>query len=72
MIPPLSSPVWKKLVNGEKQIKSTNFVINMLLTNSRIRYKLEPAKLDELVKHAHEVFSKHEKTIASELAQLGF
>ena len=71
MIPPLSSPVWKKLMSGEKEIKSTNFVINMLLTNSRIRYKLEPAKLDELVKHAHEVFAKHEKTIASELAQLG-
>jgi hypothetical protein len=71
MLPPLNSPVWKKLVNGEKQIESTNFVINMLLANSRIRYKLDPKKLDELVKQTHEVFSKHEKTIASELAQLG-
>ena len=70
MLPSLSSPVWKKLVSGEKQITSSNFVINMLLTNTRIRYKLEPAKVDELVKHAHEVFSKHEKTIASEVSQL--
>ena len=71
MLPPPSSPVWKKLVNGEKEIQSTNLVINMLLTNSRLRYKLDSTKLDELVKHAHEVFSKHEKTIAAELAQLG-
>jgi hypothetical protein len=71
MVPPQSSPVWKKLVNGEKQIASTNFTINMLLSNSRLRYKLNPKALDELVKQAHEVFLKHEKTIASELAQLG-
>ena len=70
MLPPVTSPIWKKLVSGEKELKSTNFAINMLLTNSRIRYKLEPAKLDELVKHAHEVFTKHEKTLDSELAQL--
>jgi hypothetical protein len=70
MLPPVTSPVWKKLVNGEKQIDSKNFVINMLLTNTQIRYKQEPTKLDELVKHAYEVFSQHEKTIASELAQL--
>ena len=70
MLPPLNHPIWRKLVSGEKQIESTNFVINMVLTNSRIRYKLEPKKLDELVKKAHEVFTKHEKTIASEVAQL--
>ena len=71
MLPPVNNPIWKKLLSGEKEIKSTNLVINMLLTNSRIRYKLEPAKLDELVKHAHDVFTKHEKTLATELAQLG-
>ena len=70
MLPPLNHPIWKKLVNGEKQIESTNFAINMVLTNSRIRYKHDPKKLDELVKQAHEVFTKHEKMIASEVAQL--
>lgn len=72
MLPPLNHPVWKKLVSGEKQIESTNFVINMVLTNSRIRYKLEPTKLDELTRQAHEVFTKHQKTIAAEVAQLNF
>jgi hypothetical protein len=71
MVPPLSSPVWKKLVIGEKHIQSTNLTINMLLANSRIRYKLDSTRLDELVKKAHEVFSKQEKTILSEVAQLG-
>ena len=70
MLPPLNHPIWRKLVSGEKQIDSTNFAINMVLTHSRIRYKLDPKKVDELVKQAHEVFTKHEKMITSEVAQL--
>ena len=69
-LPPLNHPIWKKLVSGEKQIESTSFVINMILTNTRIRYKADPKKLEELVKQAHEIFAKHEKTITSEVAQL--
>lgn len=71
MLPPVSSPIWKKLVNGEKQLKSSNLVINMLLTNCRVRYKLDPSTINDLVKQAHEAFSRFEKTLDSELAQLG-
>jgi hypothetical protein len=70
MLPPVSSPVWKKLVSGEKRLKSTNLVVNMLLTNCQVRYKLDPSTVNELVQHAHGAFAKFEKTLESELAQL--
>lgn len=70
MLPPISDPVWKKLLSGEKQIHSNNLAINMVIHNCRIRYKHDPAKANEIVQHAYEVFAKHEKTIAAELAQL--
>jgi hypothetical protein len=70
MLPPVSSPIWKKLVSGEKQLNSKNLVINMLLTNCRVRYKLDPTTVPELVKHAHGAFSKFESTLESEIAQL--
>ena len=71
MLPPVSSPIWKKLVNGEKELKSTNLAVNMLLTNCRVRYKSDPTTMNELVIHAHGVFSKLEKTLQPEIAQLG-
>jgi hypothetical protein len=70
MLPPVNSPVWKKLVSGEKQLKSTNLVVNMLLTNCRVRYKSDPATLNELVQHTHGAFLKLEKTLESEISQL--
>ncbi len=72
MLPPLNHPIWRKLVSGEKQIESTNFSINMVLTNSRIRYRNDPGKLDQIIRQAHEVFTKLERIVPSEVAQLNF
>ena len=72
MVPANSHPVWKKLVTGEKELRSTQVGINMLLTNNRLKYQKNatPATLNELSEYTREFFVKYEKTFQAELKQL--
>jgi hypothetical protein len=72
MIPPTSHPVWRKLIAGEKTLKSSNVGINMLIFNSTMRCKRDPspATVSQLVQHAHEYFTKFERMLQDEIRQL--
>ena len=72
MIPPTSHPVWRKLIAGEKTLKSSNVGINMLIFNSTMRCKRDPslATVSQLVQHAHEYFTKFERVLQDEIRQL--
>ncbi len=73
MLPPLTHPVWKRLVTGEKELKSSNVAINLLLFNSKLRYKKDPSStnLTFLIMHAYEVFQKQELVMErSEIQEL--
>ncbi|MGA3092078.1 MAG: hypothetical protein ABSD75_26015 [Terriglobales bacterium] len=62
MLPPLTNSIWEKLVKGEREMKSSNIAVNLLLFNSRLRYKRDPSpsNLNLLILHAYEVFKKQE------------
>ena len=72
MTPPKNHPVWLRLITGQKELKSSNVGINMMIFNSRNRYKRDSsaASLNELVGHAHEYFTKFEKVLQAEIQQL--
>ena len=72
MIPPTNHAVWKKLITGEKSLKSSNVGINMLLYNSILKYKRDgsPATLAQLIQHAHDYFVKFEQSLQGEAKQL--
>ena len=72
MIPPETHPIWKRLITGEKSLRSSNVAINMFLFNSKLHYEKDPspANVDELGMRAHELFLKFEKTLVPELQQL--
>jgi len=72
MIPPESHPIWKRLVTGQKHLRSSNVAVNMFLFNSRLHYEKDPSPshAEELGARAHELFLKFEKTLAPELQQL--
>lgn len=73
MLPPIGHPVWEKLITGEKQMRSSNVAINLLLFNSKLRYQKDPspANLNLLIIHTYEVFKKQEVILdEAELRQL--
>jgi hypothetical protein len=72
MIPPTNHQVWRKLIVGEKTLRSSNVGINMLIFNSTIRSKRDPspANVSQLVQHAHEYFTKFERVLQDEVKQL--
>jgi len=72
MVPPVTHPAWAKLVKGDKELRSSNAGINMLLFNSAIRYRKDPspANLGALVQHVREYFMKFEKGLQAEVNQL--
>ena len=72
MLPPITSSIWADLVTGAKELKSSNIAINLLLFNSRLRYKRNPSpsNLNILILHAYEVFKKQEPILDEELKQL--
>jgi hypothetical protein len=71
MLPPITDPIWRKLVTGESRLHSSNVAINLLLFNSKLRYKKDPSpqNLSVLVLHAYEVFKKQEPILKEELKQ---
>jgi hypothetical protein len=68
MIPSASHVCWKKLITGEKDIRSSNLSFNMLLFNLRLRYKKDgsPMNLVKLVYECHEFFVKYAMLLKSE------
>ncbi|MGA3092052.1 MAG: hypothetical protein ABSD75_25885 [Terriglobales bacterium] len=72
MLPAITSSVWADLVTGAKELKSTNIAINLLLFNSKLRYKKDPSpsNLNTLILHAYEVFKKQEPILDEELKQI--
>ncbi len=72
MLPPITNPIWEDLVTGAKELKSSNIAINLLLFNSKLRYKKDPtpSNLHILVFHAYEVFKKQEPILNDELTQI--
>ncbi len=50
------------LITGEKDMRSSNIAINLLLFNSKLRYKKDPSpsNLNVLILHTYEVFKKQE------------
>lgn len=72
MVPASSHAAWKKLITGEKELRTNQLAINMLLTNTRLKYKKDPspANVQQLSKHMHEFFVKFETTFMAELQQI--
>ena len=44
MVPAHTDPVWKKLVIGEKELRSTQVGINMLLTKTDLSIRKTPPR----------------------------
>jgi hypothetical protein len=72
MLPPITNSIWAELVTGAKELKSSNIAINLVLFNSRLRYKKDPSNsnLNILILHAYEVFKKQEPILDDELKQI--
>jgi hypothetical protein len=72
VLPPITSSIWVELVTGARELRSANIAINLLLFNSKLRYKRDPSKANVtlLVIHAYEVFKKQEPILEGELDQL--
>jgi hypothetical protein len=72
MVPVMNNPAWKQLVTGEKALQSSHLAVNMLLTNTRLKYKKDPSasNVEQLAKYAQEFFVKYEKSFQAELKQL--
>ncbi|MDR3764294.1 MAG: hypothetical protein P4M01_09390 [Acidobacteriota bacterium] len=72
MIPPLAHPVWMKLLKGQKQVVSTQLAVNMLLTNLRLRYRMNQSEenVAKLTQHAYDFFAKFERQYESEVKQI--
>jgi hypothetical protein len=71
-IPSENHPAWSQLITGELEIKSTKVAVNMLIHNSRVKYKDDPspANLVTLAKHIHGVFTKYGAVYSAELHQI--
>lgn len=69
MIPPIGSPVWKKIATGQIAIRSTKLAINLLTTNIRVRYLDDPseASVQALAMRAHQFFTRYETVFPNEL-----
>jgi len=72
MLPPITSWIWTDLITGARELKTTNIAINLLLFNSKLRYKKDPSpsNLNILIFHTYEVFKKQEPILDDELNQL--
>jgi len=73
MLPSISDPIWGKLVTGERELRTSNIAINLLLYNSKLRYKKDPSpsNLNILILHTYDVFKKQEPILEDELKQIG-
>ena len=72
MVPDVSHRAWRELIDGTKQIPSTHFGFNLLLTNNRIYYRKEPseAHLAVLSQQIYDYLAKYEGLYQEELKQI--
>jgi len=72
MLPPVTHPALRDLIVGNKEIATTKFGFNLLLTNNRISYKKNPSEstVMQLAQQTHEFLTRYENLYQSELKQL--
>ena len=69
MVPELGHPAWRELIVGDREVPSSHFGFNLLLTNNRIYYRKEPSEehLVVLSEQIHEYLAKYEGLYQEEL-----
>lgn len=72
MVPPISHGAWRELIVGRKEVTSTKFGFNLLLTNNRIYYRKDssPANEDQLIQQTHDFLARYESLYQAELKQI--
>lgn len=72
MIPPPKHPIWLKILSGRKQVASRQLAVNMLLTNLRLRYRMNRSEENaaKLTQNAYDFFVKFENMYQDEIKQL--
>jgi hypothetical protein len=72
MVPSVSHPALRELIVGTKEISTTKFGFNLLLTNNRIQYKKNPteATIKQLAEQTHDFLTRYESLYQSELKQI--
>lgn len=72
MIPPVQSPIWKKLVRGERPISSSKLAINLMSQNTKLKYQDDPSpeNVERLVQHMHKFFQQYESVFATEIKNI--
>lgn len=72
VIPPPTSPAWKRVLTGEKLIASSHVGFNMLVVNCKLRLRRDPSpeNLTRTCVQAHAFFEKYASTLSDEIRQL--
>jgi hypothetical protein len=72
MVPSVTHPALRDLIVGTKEIQTTKFGLNLLLTNNRIQYKKNPTEqtIKQLAEQTHEFLTRYESLYQSELKQI--
>ncbi len=72
MIPPASSPVWKRFATGDKPMHSPKLAINLLAKNVEISYVNDPSpeNVQHLALRIYKFFVQYELPFADELTRL--
>jgi len=70
MTPPLTHPVWTKLIKGEIEHKFKTASASMLFFNLRQQYGRNPQGMPTLVSEAQRFFEKYERVLADDIKQL--
>jgi len=70
MIPPLTHPVWTKLIKGEIEHKFKAASASMLFFTLRQQYGRAPSSLPAQLVEAQRFFEKYERLLADDIKQL--
>jgi hypothetical protein len=72
MVPDIGHRAWRELIEGTKQIPSTHFGFNLLLTTNRICYQRDKSEdgLAALVQPLYDYLTKYEGLYQDELKQI--
>jgi len=70
LIPPVTHPVWEKLVTRKIQHKFSLFAANLKIELAVRDYEQDQPKKPQLIQHLHQFFDKYQKMTSVELDQL--
>lgn len=72
MIPPIESAIWSKLVKGDKPVSTTKLAINLMIQNTKLKYKDDPSpeNVVRLTRHMHQFFKQYETVFATEFQKI--